>query len=73
MKTCGSRVPPFFNSALDVSDWSATRSGRFTLGERARGAPLDMRLGGPQSHSGRCEEENNLLPLPGIESRSSSL
>jgi hypothetical protein len=34
--------------------------------------PLDKRLGGPQSRSGRCGEETNLLSLAGIEARPSS-
>jgi hypothetical protein len=34
--------------------------------------PLDRRLGGPQSRSGRSGEEKNLLPLPEIEPRLSS-
>jgi hypothetical protein len=29
--------------------------------------PLDRGLGGPQSRSGRCGLEKNLMPLPGIE------
>jgi hypothetical protein len=29
--------------------------------------PLDMRLGGPQSQSGRGGEEDNSQPLPGLE------
>jgi hypothetical protein len=29
--------------------------------------PLDRRLGGPQSRSGRCGEEKNSQPPPGIE------
>jgi hypothetical protein len=29
--------------------------------------PLDRRLGGPQSRSGRGGEEKNSQPLPGIE------
>jgi hypothetical protein len=29
--------------------------------------PPVPRLGGPQSQSGGCGQENNLLPLPGIE------
>jgi len=33
---------------------------------------LDGRLGEPQGGSGRGGEEKNSLPLPGIESRSSS-
>jgi hypothetical protein len=34
---------------------------------------LDRRMRGPQSRSGRNGEENNLLPLPGIEAQPSSL
>jgi len=34
--------------------------------------PLDRRLGGPQRRSGRGGEEENSLPLPGIEPRSPS-
>jgi hypothetical protein len=34
--------------------------------------PLDRRLGGPQSRSGRSGEGDKYLPLPGIEVRSSS-
>jgi hypothetical protein len=30
---------------------------------------LDSRLGGPLSHYGRCGEEKNILPAPGIELR----
>jgi hypothetical protein len=30
---------------------------------------LHRRLGGPQSRSGRCGVEKNLLPLPGIDPR----
>jgi hypothetical protein len=29
--------------------------------------PLDMGLGGPQSRSGRCDEEKNSQSLPGLE------
>jgi hypothetical protein len=35
--------------------------------------PLGRRLGGPQSRSGSCGEEKNLLPLPGLESLPSSM
>jgi hypothetical protein len=38
------------------------------LRRNSRQYPLDRRGGGqPQSRSGRCEEEKNVLPLPGIE------
>jgi hypothetical protein len=39
---------------------------------RSRRYPLDRRLGGPQSRSGRCGIEKTLFPLPGIEARPSS-
>jgi hypothetical protein len=51
-------------SALDGGEWSASRPGRFTPRERA---PLDRRLGGPQSRSGCGGEEKNSDPPPGIE------
>jgi hypothetical protein len=36
--------------------------------ERVPGTyPLDRRLGGPQSRSGRVGEEKNSQPLPGLE------
>jgi hypothetical protein len=41
-------------SAVDVGEWSAPRSGRFTLGE------IDKRLGGPQSRSWRGDEKKSL-------------
>jgi hypothetical protein len=34
--------------------------------------PLDRTLREPQSQSGRCGVEKNLVPLPGIEQRPSS-
>jgi hypothetical protein len=57
---------------------------RGSLKRRARGGsprpkdgpdryPLDRRLGGPQSQSERRAYEKNFSPLPGTESRSSSL
>jgi hypothetical protein len=33
---------------------------------KSRQYPLYRRLGEPQSQSGQCGEEKNLLPLPGI-------
>jgi hypothetical protein len=47
----------FLTSALVGGEWSASRPGRFTLGY-----PLDRRLGGPQSRSGRRGEEKILDP-----------
>jgi hypothetical protein len=34
--------------------------------------PIDRRLGGPQSRSGRGDEEKNSQPLPGLKPRSDS-
>jgi hypothetical protein len=51
----------FLTSAL-VGEWSASRPGRFTLGEKRRWYPLDRRLGEPQSRSGRRGEEKILDP-----------
>jgi len=53
---------------LDGNEWLISRSGRFTLRKESR-YPLNRRLGGPQSHSGRFGEEKYLLPLPGFDSR----
>jgi hypothetical protein len=52
----------FLTSGLVGDKWSASLSGRFTLGTHWIGDRL-----GPQSRSGRCGEETNLLPLPGTE------
>jgi hypothetical protein len=41
--------------------------------EKSSRYALDRRLGGPQSPSGRCGEERNLLHLPEIEPVPSSL
>jgi hypothetical protein len=50
---------------MEVSD-------QLYLRERAPRYPLDIRLGGPKSRSGRCGVEGNILLLPEI-ARSSSL
>jgi hypothetical protein len=36
-------APPFVTSALDVGEWSASRSGRFTLCKNTR-CPLGRRI-----------------------------
>jgi len=46
-------------SALDRGEWSASHPSYFTPGERAPWYPLDRKLGGPQSRSGRGGEEKN--------------
>jgi hypothetical protein len=58
----------FLISALDGGELSASRPGRFTPKKRASlWYPLDRRLGGPQSRSGRGGEEKNPQPPPAIE------
>jgi hypothetical protein len=68
----GGIASEFLASSLDGCGWSASRLGRFILQGKNPRYPLDRRLGGPQSRSGRCGLEKNLLPLPGIEPQISS-
>jgi hypothetical protein len=49
-------VPPFLTSVLDGGEWSASRPGRFTSGERAPGTHW-MEGCEPQSRSLRYGEE----------------
>jgi hypothetical protein len=54
-------------SVLDAGEWSASRLGRFTPRGKSLWYPLNRRLGGPQSRSGRGGEEINSQPLPRLE------
>jgi hypothetical protein len=56
----------FLTSALVGSQWSASIPGRFTSSKEPRN-PLDRRLHGPQNKSGRCGEEQKILPLRRLE------
>jgi hypothetical protein len=49
------------------SEWSASRSGRFTPQGKSLCYPLDRRLGGTQNRSGRGGEEKSSQLPPGIE------
>jgi hypothetical protein len=51
---------------LDLGEWSASRPYRFIPAGSNVWYPLDGRLGGPQSRSGRGDEKNS-QPLPGIQ------
>jgi hypothetical protein len=55
----GEIAPEFLTSALDGDEQSATRPCRFTPEKNRPWYPFYMRLGGSQSRSGRCGEENN--------------
>jgi hypothetical protein len=54
----GGIAPPFLTTGLDGGEWSASRPSHFTPAETAPG----RKLGGPQSQSGRYEEEKNPVP-----------
>jgi len=51
---------------------SFTPRSLYPRGKNSEG-PLDMRLGGLRSRSGRCGKKRNWLPPPGIEPRPSIL
>jgi hypothetical protein len=53
----------FLTSALDGGEWSVSRPGGFTVGERATGAQWIGGWVGFKSRSGRGGEEKNSLPL----------
>jgi hypothetical protein len=53
-------------SVLDGGQWSTSRPGALPQGKNPW-YPLDRRLGGPQSRSGRGGEDKNSQPPPGIE------
>jgi hypothetical protein len=52
----------FLTLALVGGEWSSSHPGSFATGERSSRYPLDKRLGGPQSRSGRCGEVKILDP-----------
>jgi hypothetical protein len=58
----GGIAPRILDLGTRWGEWSAPRSSRFIPRY-----PLDRRLGGPQSRSGRGGEETNSQPPPGIE------
>ena len=51
----------FVTSALDKGEWSNSRPDRFTPEKELR-YPLNTRLGGPRSRSGRYGEHKNVCP-----------
>jgi hypothetical protein len=60
MLLSGGVAPVFLTSALDGGEWSASRTGRFTLGERAAGIYW---IGGWVGlRTGLDDVENNLAP-----------
>jgi hypothetical protein len=52
----------FLTSALVGGEWSASRPGRFTPRGKSPRYPLDRKLDGPQSRSGRHGEVKILDP-----------
>jgi hypothetical protein len=67
----GGTAPPILPSALDRGEWSASRPGRFTPGESA---PSTNWFGGWVGPTAGLDVtgKRKILPLPGIEPRSSS-
>jgi hypothetical protein len=58
-----------FTSALDGGKWSTSRTIRFTPGGKVPRYPVERRLSGPQSRSGRGGEDRK---VPALELRWSS-
>jgi len=58
----------FLTLVLDGGDWSASRLRPLYPQGKSPWYPLDRRLGGTRSRSGRGGEETNSQPLPGPES-----
>jgi hypothetical protein len=52
-------------SALDGGEWSSSRAGRFSPQGENPWYPMDRKLGGPLSRSGRGGEEKNSQLLRG--------
>jgi hypothetical protein len=61
----------FSSLALDGCEWSASRPGRLTPGEKAPGTHWIEGWVGPEGGLDSAEKIK-ILPLPGIESRPSS-
>jgi hypothetical protein len=74
METWGSGgvAPPFLTLVLDGGEWSASRPGRFTPEESAPGTHWIGGWVGPRVRLDSMEKRQ-ILPLPGIEPRPSSL
>jgi hypothetical protein len=60
-------APRILTTAINGGEWSASRPCRFYPQGKSPRYPLDRRLGGPQSRSGRGGEEKNSQPLPELE------
>jgi hypothetical protein len=67
VKGVEAQLHSFLNSSLHGNGLLISRPGRFALGKEPPPYPLNKRLGGTHSRSGRFAEEKNLLPLQGIE------
>jgi hypothetical protein len=55
----------FLTSALDRGEWSASSTVALPRGKEPQVPPMDRRLGGPQSQSGRGDEAKKFYPLLG--------
>jgi hypothetical protein len=66
----GGMTPLILTSSLDRDEWSTSRTGHFTTGREPRN-PLNGRLGGTKSLSGRFGRRENLFSLLEFESYTS--
>jgi hypothetical protein len=60
---------PFLTSVLDGSDWSTSAATELPLGEEPPSVHEVGGWGAPQSQSGPCEEESEVLPLLEMETQ----
>jgi hypothetical protein len=75
MKTYGGSgciAPQFLTSALDGGEWSASRPGRFTPGERAHGTHWIGGWVGPRAGLDAAEKIK-FSPQPGFEPRPAAI
>jgi hypothetical protein len=61
-------LAPFLTSALDGGEWSASRPGRFTPGEKIPGTHSIGGRVGPRTGLDDVQRRK-ILPLPGLELR----
>ena len=60
----GRTAPVILNPKLDAGEWSDSHPGRLYPRGKSPSMPLNRRVDGPQSCTGRWAQEKNLLPLP---------
>ena len=67
------QLHPLLILAVDGGKWLSSHTRHFIPQRKSPQNPLNMGLGGPYSHSVYFGEEKNLVPLPGLNPRNSTL